>query len=127
MTDEQWDNFEPLRNSKLKTARAWGELAMTLRDYKSRTWAIKAWKRWLSWALRCRLEPVKKVTRMVKEHLWGIINAIVLNANNGRAEGINSKIQSLKNRACGYRCKERYKTAIYFHLGGLDLYPSGVN
>ena len=129
MTDEQWDNFEPLRNSKLKTARAWAirELAMTLWDYKSRAWAIKAWKRWLSWALRCRLEPVKKVARMVKEHLWGIINAIVLNANNGRAEGINSKIQSLKNRACGYRCRERYKTAIYFHLGGLDLYPSGVN
>ena len=23
LTDEQWDNFEPLHNSKLKTARAW--------------------------------------------------------------------------------------------------------
>ena len=129
MTDEQWDDFEPLRNSKLKTARAWAirELAMSLWDYKSRAWAIKAWKRWLSWAQRCRLEPIKKVARMIKEHLWGIINAIVLKANNGRAEGINSKIQSLKNRACGYRCRERYKTAIYFHLGGLDLYPSGLN
>lgn len=129
MTDEQWDGFEPLRNSKLKTARAWAirELAMSLWDYKSRAWAIKAWKRWLSWAQRCRLEPIKKVARMIKEHLWGIINAIVLKANNGRAEGINSKIQSLKNRACGYRCRERYKTAIYFHLGGLDLYPSGLN
>ena len=129
MTEEKWDNFEPLRNSTLKTARAWAirELAMSLWDYKSRAWAIKAWERWLSWAQRCRLEPIKKVARTVKEHLWGIVNAIVLDANNGRAEGINSKIQSLKNRACGYRSRERYKTAIYFHLGGLDLYPSSVN
>ena len=129
MTDEKWDDFEPLRNSTLKTARAWAirELAMSLWDYKSRAWAIKAWERWLSWAQRCRLEPIKKVSRTIKEHLWGIVNAIVLDANNGRAEGINSKIQSLKNRACGYRSRERYKTAIYFHLGGLDLYPSSVN
>lgn len=129
MNDEQWDNFEPLRNSTLRTARAWAirEMAMTLWSYQSRAWAIKAWKKWLNWALRCQLEPVREVARMVKEHLWGMINAIVLNANNGRAEGVNSKIQCLKNRAKGYRSRERYKTAIYFHLGGLDLYPSGVN
>ncbi len=108
MSEEKWDNFEPLRNSTLKTARAWvlREMAMSLWDYKSRAGAIKAWKRWLSWAQRCRLEPIKVVARTVKEHLWGIVNAIVLNANNGRAEGINSKIQSLKTRACGYRSRE---------------------
>ena len=129
MSEEQWDNFEPLRNSTLKTARAWAirEMAMSLWNYKSRAWAIKAWNKWLCWAQRCRLDPIKEVARTVKEHLWGIINAIVLEANNGRAEGINSKIQSLKNRACGFRSRVRYKTAIYFHLGGLDLYPTGIN
>ena len=128
MSEEQWDNFEPLKNSTLKTARAWAirQMAMSLWSYKSRAWAIKAWKRWLCWAQRCRLEPIKEVARTVKEHLWGIINAIVLEANNGRAEGINSKIQSLKSRACGFRNRVRYKTAIYFHLGGLDLYPAGI-
>jgi transposase len=25
--------------------------------------------------------------------------------------------------ASGYRNREHYKTAIYFHCGGLDLYP----
>ena len=129
MSEEQWDNFEPLRNSTLKTARAWAirQMAMSLWNYKSRAWAIKAWKKWLCWAQRCRLEPIKEVARTIKKHLWGIINAIVLEANNGRAEGVNSKIQSLKNRACGFRNRERYKTAIYFHLGGLDLYPSGLH
>ena len=128
MNEEQWDNFEPLKNSKLKTARAWAirEMAMSLWNYKSRAWARKAWNKWLCWAQRCRLEPVKEVAKTIKEHLLGIINAIVLEANNGRAEGVNSKIQSLKKRACGFRSRVRYKTAIYFHLGGLDLYPSAV-
>jgi transposase len=25
--------------------------------------------------------------------------------------------------ACGFRNRERFRNAIYFHLGGLDLYP----
>lgn len=43
---------------------------------------------------------------------------------NATAEGIHSKIQTLKLMACGYRNREHYKTAILFHCGGLDLYPS---
>ena len=27
---------------------------------------------------------------------------------------------------CGYRNRERFRNAIYFHLGGLDLYPDAV-
>ncbi|MBI5678301.1 MAG: transposase, partial [Planctomycetes bacterium] len=42
---------------------------------------------------------------------------------NAVAEGLNSKIMSIKSRACGYRNKEHFKTAIYFFCGGLDLYP----
>jgi hypothetical protein len=30
--------------------------------------------------------------------------------------------QDIKN-AYGYRPKERFKTDIFFHMGGLDLYP----
>jgi len=100
-------SFSELVRSTLKTARAWAikELAMSLWGYVSRTWAEKGWSRWYSWA---------------------IINAIVLKADNGHAESMNSKIQMLKIRARGFRNKERFKTAIYFHLGGLDLYPEGV-
>ena len=35
----------------------------------------------------------------------------------------NSKIMAIKRRACGYRNREHFKTAIYFFCGGLDLYP----
>jgi putative transposase len=39
------------------------------------------------------------------------------------AEGINSKIMSIKRRVGGYRNHENFKTAIFFYCGGLDLYP----
>ena len=121
-------SFKLLRESTLKTARAWAikDLAMRLWNYVSRTWAEKRWKQWLSWAIRCRLDPVKKVAKTIKEHLWGILNAIILKVNNGTAESINSRIKSIKIRSRGFRNKSRYKNAIYFHLGGLDLYPEGV-
>ena len=128
MSRGQWNSFKDLRESALKTARAWAikELAMTLWHYTSRTWAIKAWKKWLAWAMRSKLEPVKRVAKTIKEHLWGIINAVVLQADNGGAESINSRIKMIKVRSRGFRNKERFRNAIYFHLGGLDLYPAGM-
>jgi transposase len=39
------------------------------------------------------------------------------------SEGLNSQIQKVKRMACGFRSIEHFKTAIYFHCGGLDLYP----
>ena len=128
MSDKQWRWFRDLRESSLKTARAWAlkEAAMGLWHYVSRGWALKAWKKWLSWAVRCRLAPMKKVAKTIKEHLWGILNAIVLNVTNGPAESINSRIKTIKVRSRGFRNKERFRNAIYFHLGGLSLYPAGI-
>ena len=103
-----------------------GQLAMSLWHYASITWAEKGWKKWCSWALRSRLEPMRKVAKIIKEHLWGIINAIVLKVSNGPAEGLNSKIKMIKIRSRGFRNKQRFANAIYFHLGGLKLYPEGV-
>ena len=126
---ERWKEFAALRTSSLKTARAWAikELAMTLWGYVRRGWAAKAWRSWLSWALRSRLEPVKEVARKVKKHLWGILNAIVHRVTNATTEAINATIQMLKRRACGYRNRDRFRNAIYFHLGGMDLHPTQVS
>jgi transposase len=128
LTAEAWKRFEPLRRSSLKTARAWAikEFAMTLWAYRSRGWARRAWQRWYRWAIRSRLEPIKKVARMVKSHLEGILTAVVKGITNARAESVNAKIQWLKYTARGFRNRARFRNAIYFHLGGLDLYPAGV-
>ncbi len=120
--------LESLRDVVLRTARAWAlkEHAMTLWGYARRGCALRAWKYWLSWAQRCRLEPMVKASRTIRNHLWGIINAIVLKVTSASSESLNAKIQKLKNWACGYRNRERFKIAILFHFGGLDLYPEGV-
>lgn len=128
MTDAQHARFTALRHSTLKTARAWAlkDMAMQLWDYRSRTWAEKAWRRWLGWAQRCRLRPLRVVANTIRRQLWGILNAIVLDLHNGHAESMNSRIQRLKHRACGFRNRDRFRNAIYFHLGGLQLYPAGL-
>jgi transposase len=118
--------FERMKRLALRTARAWAlkENAMCLWHYATRGWARRAWLAWISWALRSRLEPIKRVARMVRDHLEGILNAIVLGATNAAAESVNAKIQRVKRMACGFRNRERFRNAIYFHLGGLDLYPA---
>lgn len=128
MTSAAWAKLEALRDSALRTARAWAlkEMAMTLWGYARRGWAVRAWRGWLAWAQRCRLEPMVRAARTVRRHLWGIVNAIVLKVTNAGSESINAKIQRLKKWACGYRNRERFKAAIMFHLGGLELYPEGV-
>ena len=69
---------------------------------------------------------MKKVAKTIKTHLWGILNAVLLRAHNGGAESINSRIKMVKIRSRGFRNKERFRNAIYFHLGGLDLYTNGI-
>ncbi|WP_337290606.1 transposase [Candidatus Methylomirabilis sp.] len=38
-------------------------------------------------------------------------------------EAVNTTIQWVKKTARGFRNVEHFKTAIYFHCRGLDLYP----
>jgi transposase len=118
--------FEALKFSNLRTSRAWA-LKETLRNlwlYKSEAWATKHFQRWHGWAIRSRLEPVKKVARMLKSHLANILTYCKSRLTNGPLEGLNNKIQGLVKKAYGYRNTQRFITDIYFHCGGLDLYPA---
>ncbi len=127
--ETMWDSaFKLLRESSLRTSKAWAlkEAAMSLWDYASRAWATKAWRKWIAWARRSQLEPLKRVAATIRDHLGGIVNAVVTRATNAASESINSKIQKVKRLACGFRNRERFRNAIYFHLGGLDLYPAAA-
>lgn len=123
---ERQQQFSDLKRSALKVARAWAikETARGLWGYVRRGWALKAWKRWLSWAFRSRLTPIRRVAAMVRDHLWGILNAVIKRVTNAKSESINAKVQWIKKTACGFRNRERFRNAILFHCGGLDLYPT---
>jgi transposase len=117
--------FLTLTRLNLKTARAWRikEAASLLWDYSYMGVAEKEWKSLLYWISHCRLKPMIAVGRMIKNYFWGILNAIRLKANNCMLEAKNARIQKIKNMACGFRNRKRFRNAILFHLGGLNLVP----
>jgi len=60
----------------------------------------------------------------VQRHFDGIINGNMLGVTNASAEATNYlRIQKIKLIANGLRNRERFRNAIYFHLGGLALHP----
>jgi transposase len=120
--------FDTLIRKALKTSRAWmlKELAMEMWNNQDRQTAQQIFTAWYSWAIRSRLEPLKRVARMLQRHLAGVLNAISSGVTNARVEGINTTIQGIKRAARGFRNRERFRNAIYFHLGGLDLYPASL-
>jgi len=128
MSRRQHLDFSVLRHSSLKTARAWAikEFASQLWDFSSRTWAAKGWKRLLGWMARSRLKPMQQTGKTLRNHLWSILNAVIPGVDNSHAESMNSRIKTVKVRARGFRNKQRFRNAIYFHLGGLQLYPAGI-
>jgi transposase len=118
--------FAEVKELNMQTSRAWA-----IKEVFRSFWLcdkVKAAERyfgkWYSWAIRSRLEPVKKVARMCRTHLENILTFFVHRLTNGPIEGLNNKIQGLIKKAYGYRNKQRFKTDIFFHLGGLDLYPA---
>jgi transposase len=115
--------FLAITRLHLKTARAWQmkEIASTLWDYKYLGAAEKNWKLLLWWMSHCRIDEMKKVGQTIKKHLFGILNAVRMKKDNAILESKNSIIQHIKRMSCGFRNKDRFKTAILFRLGGLDM------
>ena len=128
MTRLQQRRFAGLRASHLRVARAWAikEMARSSWGYVRRGWAERRWKRWYSRAVRSRLEPIRKVAKMIRNHWDAVINAAVSSISDARAESINAKLQEIKRRAHGYRNRAHFRLAIYFHLGGLELAPDSL-
>lgn len=109
-----------LSRLNLRTARGWRikETAAEPWNYRYRAVAENAWECPLGWIARCRLAPVKKCGTLIRRTLRGIINAM--------AEAKNARVQRIKNIACGFRNRSRFRMAILVHLGGLNLMPRRV-
>jgi transposase len=127
LPDHHLERFDDLRNHQLKTARAWAikESLRLLWDCETRSSAEQYWKRWYFWATHSRLVPIVEVAKTIRRHLPGVLNYFsAARITNAVAEGLNSKIGTIKKMAYGFRNRDHFKTAILFHCGGLDLYPA---
>lgn len=109
--------------SELVTARAW-ELKETFAHfwkYQSEFWAGGFLDYWRFRAMRSRLEPMKKVARMLRAHEPLILNWFrpKKEISNGTVEGFNNKIRVVTRRSYGFRTYEAMEIALYHNLGRL--------
>ena len=122
---EQAGEFERLKELNLKVARAWAakELFSKFWEYASEGWARRFFKDWFGWVSRSRLGPLVEVAQMIKRHLPNLLTYLEHRITNAVTEGLNSKIQSLKSAARGFRSFENYRIRILFFCGKLELHP----
>lgn len=119
------ERFDALKGAHLKTARAWAlkEALRELWDCHRERDALAFWKRWYFWATHSRLPPMVAAAKMIASHLPNVLTWFTHRISNAMAEGLNSKVATIQKRACGYRNASHFKVAVYFHCGGLDLWP----
>jgi len=121
----QRERLQELNPSDLKAAQAWlfKERARDLWSFSDREQARLYWLLWIQSMMHSSPEPMQRVAQTLLRHLEELVNACVYGITNAVSEAFNRKIQWLKRQACGFRNVERFRRAIYFHLGKLDLYP----
>ena len=115
--------LEALLASKLATARAWNlkETFDYIWHYKSVVWAGAFLDYWCGLAARSRLEPMKKVARMLRRHEELLLNWFRAKGevSSGAVEGLNNKIRVVTRRSYGFRTYHAMEIALYHTLGRL--------
>jgi transposase len=123
--EHRQEEFNALKESSLKTARAWSikETMRRLWQYKSVPWGKRFFASWKKSLDLCTMEPIKRVCKMIHKRLDNVLTSCFHPITNGVAEVLNSIVMSIKRRAGGFINIENFKTASFFHCGGLSLYP----
>jgi len=76
---------------------------------------------WTGRAMRTRLEPMKKVARMLRKHRPLLLNWFKARGevSSGAVEGLNNKIRVVTRRSYGFRTYPAMELALYHNLGRL--------
>jgi transposase len=125
MSDKRLAELKQIQKHDLKTGRAWSirENFRRFWNYIYTTSAEEFFDRWYSWAVRSQLKPIREVAKTLKRHLPELLSYFRHRITNATAEGFNSRIQSIKTAATGFRNFENYRTRILFYCGKLELKP----
>jgi transposase len=114
---------ELLLRSNLRSVRAYllKEDLQRFWSYVSPYWAGVFLNRWCTRVMRSRLEPMKKVARMLRSHRELILNWFRARGqlSVGAVEGLNGKARVITKRAYGFRTYRAVEVALYHSLGRL--------
>ncbi len=92
-------------------------------DYESPAWAGKFLDGWTKRAMRSRLEPMKGVARMLRNHRELILNWFRVrgSVSQGIVEGFNGKAKVTIRKSYGFRTFRVMEVALYHILGELPM------
>lgn len=126
LSAHQRDALKTLSKENKRLAKAY-QMKLTLQDIYRTVCDYRVadigFKKWLSWAVRSRLDPIKKFAKMFKSHYVGILQFFKSRLTAGISESINSRIQEIKRRAKGFRNINYFISMIYLEASNL-LLPS---
>jgi len=126
LTDKQRIKLDAIRQFNYEVSKAW-EIRENFKDLfnkeNNKESAFILFMRWTTSSKDFGIKETTKIVGMFKNHLQRVINALITTFNNAMAERLNGKIQELKTSDRGYRTFEKFRSAILFFHGGLNLYP----
>lgn len=125
LSDENLRRLDDLRRQSLQVSKAWQvkDEFSCFWNRRDKDFARTFFGYWYKGALAVNLRPVRKAAETLKRHLESLLAYYDCFITNAIAEGFNSKIQSIKACARGFRNFQNYRTAILFYCGKLDLSP----
>jgi transposase len=90
-------------------------------EYTSPTWAVKFLDQWCVRTMRSKIEPMKKVARMLRSHRDLILNWFRAKGkiSAGSVEGLNNKAKLTLRKAYGFRTYVAIEIALFHTLGNL--------
>ena len=121
------EKLRAILGSMQATSRAW-ELKESFRQfwrYRSETSAAAFLREWITRALRTRLEPMKRVARMLRHHEELLLNYFRAKRQftNAVTEGLNHKAGVALARSFGHRSFKVLQLVLYHTLGALPEPP----
>jgi transposase len=123
LTDRQSVKLKELLAYNLRTMRAYllKEEFQFFWEYVSPTWAEKFMDQWCKKVMRSRIDPMKKIARMIRSHKPLILNWFEARGqiSLGTVEGLNNKLKASIRKSYGFRTSKALKIMLYHKLGEL--------
>jgi transposase len=123
LTESQSLRLGDLLRANLKTVRAYllKEQFHQFWTYISPAWAGKFLDAWCRQTMRSRIEPMKKIAKMLRSHRELILNYFKARGliSNGIVEGFNNKAKLTMRKSYGFRSFRITELALYHSLGNL--------
>jgi transposase len=123
LTDKQEIKMIDLLRYNLKAVRSYllKEDFQFFWDYISPHWAGIFLDRWCTRAMRSRIEPMKKVARMLRSHRELLLNWFRARKtiSSGVIEGFNNRLKLTTRKSYGFRTFRAAEIALYHTLGDL--------